>query len=139
MRIKQSSTLVGSGESNQYRSIALAAAELTWIQSLLSELGCTSSSPPTIWCDNLGATYLAANLVFHARHVEFYFHFVREKVSNRQLLVRKTTSSQQIADIFTKSLAASRFNFIRDKLTISPVSLEGAVRITLHWTPQIHT
>lgn len=57
MRIKQSSTLVGSGESNQYRSIALAAAELTWIQSLLSELGCTSSSPPTIWCDNLGATY----------------------------------------------------------------------------------
>lgn len=132
---------MGSGESNQYRSIALAAAELTWIQSLLSELGCTSSSPPTIWCDNLGATYLAANPVFHARtkHVELDLHFVREKVSNRQLLVRKTTSSQQIADIFTKSLAASRFNFIRDKLTVSPVSLEGAVRITLHWTPQIHT
>lgn len=69
---------MGSGESNQYRSIALAAAELTWIQSLLSELGCTSSSPPTIWCDNLGATYLAANPVFHARtkHVEFDLHFV---------------------------------------------------------------
>lgn len=39
---------------NQYRSIALAAAELTWIQSLLSELGFRL---PLLQSDNLGATY----------------------------------------------------------------------------------
>ena len=95
----------------------------------------STSSPPTIWCDNLGATYLAANPVFHARtkHVEFDLHFVREKVSNRQLLVRKTTSSQQIADIFTKSLAASRFHFLRDKLTVSLSSKVNVETLSMVW------
>jgi hypothetical protein len=44
--------------------------------------GITSVSPPAarIWLDNIGATYLSANPIFHRRtkHVEVDFHFVRE-------------------------------------------------------------
>jgi len=37
-----------------------------WIQYLLSDLQITPSVP-MIWCDNLGATYLSAKPIFHAR------------------------------------------------------------------------
>nr|GEV83000.1 hypothetical protein [Tanacetum cinerariifolium] len=65
-----------------------ALVELTWLQALLNELGIRSSSTPILWCDNLGATYLLANPIFHARtkHVEIDYHFVREKVATPRFL-----------------------------------------------------
>lgn len=57
---------------SEYRGLAIATAEVSWIGSLLHELGVNLSSPPILWCDNLGATYLTINPVFHARtkHIE---------------------------------------------------------------------
>jgi hypothetical protein len=57
-------------------------AEAIWIESLLMELGVTRQRTPILWCDNLGATYLTANLVFHAhtKHIKIDFHFIRERV-----------------------------------------------------------
>jgi len=60
-----------------------------WIQKLLHDLGIFLQTPPELWCDNIGATYLSANPVFHARtkHVEIDFNFVREKVASQALKV----------------------------------------------------
>ncbi|GKB48074.1 uncharacterized mitochondrial protein-like protein [Tanacetum coccineum] len=65
----------------EYKALADTVAELTWLQALLNELGIRSSSTPIIWCDDLGATYLSANSIFHActKHVEIDYHFVWEK------------------------------------------------------------
>ncbi|GJW89836.1 integrase [Tanacetum coccineum] len=62
----------------RFQALADTVAELTWLQALLNELGIRSSSTPILWCDNLGATYLSANPIFHARtkHVEIDYHFV---------------------------------------------------------------
>ena len=61
-----------------------------WIDSVLKELGVAQQRTPILWCDNLGATYLTANPVFHARteHIEIDFHFVRERVAAGALEVR---------------------------------------------------
>ena len=65
-----------SSTESEYK--ALAKAEIIWIQSILGELGVFMARPPVLCCDNLGATYLSANPVFHARtkHIEVDFHFV---------------------------------------------------------------
>ena len=62
---KQRLVSKSSGES-EYKSLVSLIAELVWVQSLLQEL-CFSISPPTLWCDNLGAAHLARNPVFHSR------------------------------------------------------------------------
>jgi hypothetical protein len=74
------------------------------MQSLLRELHVHQARPPVLWCDNLGATYLTANPVFHARtkHIEVDFHFFREKVAQGALDVRFVSSADQVADAFTK-------------------------------------
>ncbi|XP_062104527.1 secreted RxLR effector protein 161-like [Humulus lupulus] len=51
---------------SEYRSLALATSEIIWLQSLLKELNLTNFQCLVLWCDNLGASSLASNPVFHA-------------------------------------------------------------------------
>jgi hypothetical protein len=73
----------------------------------------------------LGATFLAANPMFHARtkYIELNFHFVREKLAAKQLAISFLCSADQIVDMLTKSLAKSRFTTISNKLTVFEKSL----------------
>ncbi|KAJ0544914.1 putative RNA-directed DNA polymerase [Helianthus annuus] len=117
---KKQKTVSRSSTESEYKAIADTVAELLWLKSLLHELGLDSGAP-TLWCDNLGATYLTANPVFHARtkHVEVDYHFVREQVSQGKLNVKFISTGDQIADIFTKPLPSEKFNFLRSKLQIA--------------------
>lgn len=87
---KKQPTVSRSSTEAEYKAIADAIAELIWLQILLRELGIYSSRPAKLWCDNIGATYLCANPIFHRRskHAEVDYHFVRERVATRQLEVR---------------------------------------------------
>lgn len=86
--------------------MANATVEIIWLEYLVTQLGIVPNQTLCLWCDNLGATYLSANPVFHARakHIEINFHFVRERVANKQLQVRLIPSVDQLADGFTKAL-----------------------------------
>jgi hypothetical protein len=81
-----------------------------WIQGLLQELGVYLRRAPTLWCDNLGATYLSVNAVFHARtkHIEVDYHFIRERVA-RKALDKFISTHDQLADVLTIPLGAPSF------------------------------
>jgi hypothetical protein len=73
-----------------------------------------------LWCDNIGATYLSANLVFYARtkHIEVDYHFVRERVAQKLLDIRFIPSGDQVADGFTKSLSERQLVIFRRNLNL---------------------
>jgi hypothetical protein len=91
-----------------------------WVQTLLDELGVSQSKADVLWCDNIGATYLAANPVFLARtkHIEVDYHFVRERVARKLLDIRFIASGDQVADGFTKSLSTRQLEVFRRNLNL---------------------
>nr|KYP67039.1 Retrovirus-related Pol polyprotein from transposon TNT 1-94 [Cajanus cajan] len=108
-----------SSTEAEYRSIAQASAELTWIQALLQELKVPFSTP-TLLCDNQSAVAIAHNPVFHSKtkHMEIDVFFVRDKVLSKQLLVYHIPALDQWADLLTKPLSAARFEVLRNKLKV---------------------
>jgi regulatory protein YycH of two-component signal transduction system YycFG len=85
----------------------------------------------TLWCDNLGAMALASNLVYHAqtKHIEVDYHFIMEKVLNKDISLQFIFTHDQPVDLFTKGLTTSRFQFFCDKLLVItlPIRLRGDV------------
>ncbi|GAA0143920.1 transmembrane signal receptor [Lithospermum erythrorhizon] len=107
---KKQRTVARSSIESEYKALVNCSAELSWLVSLLSELHIPPSKPPILWCDNLGATYLSANPVFHAhtKHIEIDFHFVREKVAGKELQVQFISTQDQIADVLTNPFPTTR-------------------------------
>lgn len=128
---KRQPTVSRSSAEAEYRSLASSAAEITWLTFLLRDIGIQLREPPQLLCDNLSALHMTVNPVFHARskHIELDYHFVREKVARGVLITRFLPSSLQVADIFTKALPKTSFQFFRFKLGVHKLpltSLRGA-------------
>lgn len=93
---RKQATISRSSTESEYKALANATAELIWVQSLLQELGVSQPRHPVLLCDNIGATCLLSNPVFHAhtKHIEVDFHFVREQVSQKELQINFISSKE---------------------------------------------
>ncbi|CAM8968939.1 unnamed protein product [Rhodiola kirilowii] len=118
---KKQQVVAKSSSEAEYRAIAFTATELIWLELLLQELHAPLSPPSILLCENLSATYMSANPVFHQRskHIKIDYHFVREQVDNSSLIVRHVRSLDQIVNIFTKAVGTARFATLRSKLHVA--------------------
>lgn len=101
---KKQSTIVHSSTKAEDHSLAHTAVELSLLWTLFKDLRIFLLTCPLIWCDNVSIISLSSNPVFHARmkHAKVDYHFIREKVLSKYLVVRCISTQDQIADIFTK-------------------------------------
>lgn len=118
---KKQNTIARSSTEAEYRSVANASSEIKWIASLLQELGIRLCQAPTIYCDNVGATYLCANPVFHSRmkHVALDYHFICQQVRSGSWRVIHVSTKDQLADVMTKPLSRQVFTSITSKIGVA--------------------
>jgi hypothetical protein len=63
--------------------------------------------------------------VFHARtkHIEVDYHFVREKVLNKDILLKFISTQDQVVDLFTKGLSSAKFLLLKSKWLVVPIPI----------------
>ena len=100
------------------------------LKYLLIDLQITLTFVATIWCDNLGVTYLSANPILHTftKHVEANFHFLRDRVAKKDIQIHFISFKDQLVNIFTKPLTLLFFFLIiGSSFGLNPyLQLEGA-------------
>ena len=90
-----------------------------WIKYQLEDYRIQLDKVP-IRCDNKSTICLSKNSVLHSRykHIDVRYHFIKEHVSNGEVVLDYVSTDDQLADIFTKPLSEERFSYLRRELEI---------------------
>lgn len=120
-KTKKQNVVARSTAEAEYRSMTMTACEITWLTSLLKDMGMNSLPPALLHCDNMAALSIAANPVMHERtkHVEIDCHFVRDKIKAGDIKMTHVPTQSQVADILTKPLSVKQHYLLLDKLGAS--------------------
>nr|GEX08657.1 ribonuclease H-like domain-containing protein [Tanacetum cinerariifolium] len=117
---KRQDTFSRSSAEAEYRGVANAVAETSWIHNLLRELHTPLFTATLVYCDNVSAVYMSANPVQHQRtkHIEIDIYFVLDKVAAGHVRALHVPSRFQYVDIFTKGLPYPLFADFRSSLSV---------------------
>ena len=119
---KKQITISRSSSEAEYRAMAAASTEVTWVVNLLKELGLSNLLFVQLRCDNESAIHIGRNPVFHERtkHVELDCHFTREKVMEGLIELSYLPTTEQLVDVLTKPLSSTQHSKLVHKLCMLP-------------------
>ena len=90
---------------------SLAATEIIFMRSLLSEMGYDMSEPTILWVDNMGAVEITKRResLARSRHIERRYLKMQEWVAEGKVKVKYIKTDENRADMFTKPLDRATF------------------------------
>ncbi len=115
-KTRKQATVALSTTEAEYLSATEATKQALHHRVLLGEMGVLNERDPTlIWSDNQGCIALSENPVHHDRtkHFDIRHHFVREKVTSGDILLKYIPTGEMIADVLTKPLTRQPFEVFR--------------------------
>src|SRR6266705_509337 len=94
----------------EYITGAHTTKEAVWLRRLLTKPGLDTNNPTTLQMDNQSAMKIAKNPQFHDRtkHIEVRYHYLHQKVEDKEIELEYVPTGEQIADIMTKGLASEK-------------------------------
>eukprot|EP00253_Pinus_taeda_P012500 PITA_12500 len=101
----------------EYMAAAHARKEAVWLLRLCSSMGLVQRSI-RIYCDSQSAILLAKNPTYHSKtkHIDVQYHFVRDMVEDKKLLLVKVDTLNNTADALTKFVSTEKFFWCREKM-----------------------
>ena len=115
---KAETTVALSTMESEYMALAAATQESLWLRMMIEEMGSTVSTPVIIHEDNKACQMFSDHSGNFARtkHIDYRYHFVRERVHKGDIRVDYIQTDKQVADMFTKALNWPKFDEFRSKL-----------------------
>ncbi|KAI3735789.1 hypothetical protein L6452_15302 [Arctium lappa] len=113
---KQISVSTSTTEA-EYVAAGSCCPQVLWMRNQLLGYDLQLTKIP-IYCDSTSAIAIANNPVLHSKtkHIEIRYHFIRDHVMNGDIELHFIPTDYQLADLFTKPLDETRFNFLISEL-----------------------
>lgn len=112
---KQNMVALSTAEA-EYVAAALVCAELIYIKGLVQDFNCPSNS--ILLVDNQSAIKLMESNENSKRskHIDIKYHFIKDLISKRVIIVKYVSTNENVADILTKALGKLKHNYFVQKL-----------------------
>ena len=119
---KQTCVALSTAEA-EYVALCAATQEAVYLHKLLDELKFNVDSPIVINEDNQSAICLTKSISNHgkSKHISIKYHYVKDIVNQKLIVVKYCPTDEMLADIFTKGLASDKFKCLRSQLGVVEV------------------
>eukprot|EP00253_Pinus_taeda_P002930 PITA_02930 len=119
MSKKQSVVALSTTEA-EYMAATHASKEAVWLQRLCSSMGLVQGAI-RIDCDSQSAIFLAKNPAYHSKtkHIDVQYHFVRDMIEDKKVLLVKVDTLKNATDALTKSVSSEKFSWCRETMGVS--------------------
>ncbi len=116
--------------------LSKTAKKAIWIREFLHELKFRDADQSVlIYADNKSAIDLIINSLYHKRtkHIEMRWHWIREMIDRKKIILRYLFINEMIADGLIKSLSVSAFRKFRIMLNLSEWLIRDNKRWSTYW------
>ena len=109
---KQNCVSTSTAEA-EYVAAASCCSQVLWMRTQLRDYGFSFNRIP-IYCDSKSAIAISVNPVQHTKtkHIDVRYHFIKDHVEKGTIELYFVKTELQLADLFTKPLDVTRFNFL---------------------------
>jgi hypothetical protein len=110
MRKRQAVVALSTTEV-EYMEATHASKEAVWLHILCLGIGLLQQAV-RLDCDSQSAIFLAKSPTYRSntKHIDFQYHFVRDMVEEKKVLLEKVDTLKNVADSFTKSVSTKKFS-----------------------------
>jgi hypothetical protein len=117
---KRQDVVVLSTIEVEYMVSTHASKEAIWLQRLCLGIGLVQQAV-RLECDIWSAIFLAKNPAYHSKtkHIDVQYHFVRNMVEEKKVLLEKVDTLKNVADSLTNSVSIEKFSCCRVTMGIS--------------------
>ena len=104
----------------EYMAATHASKEAVWLQRLCSSMGLVQRAI-RIDCDSQSSIFLAKNPAYHSKtkHIDVQYHFVRDMIEDKKVLLEKVDTLKNTADALTKSMSSEKLSWCRETIGVA--------------------
>jgi hypothetical protein len=108
----------------EYITTTTTATQVLWLSRMLAKLLSRKVGVVEMKVDNKSALALAKNPVFHerSRQIHIKYHFIRDCLEDGSIKASHIATTDQLADILTKSLGKSKFQEMRERIGLQQIT-----------------